>query len=112
MSARDKKKVLNMKEPYEMYCEAECMKPDDKNKNVKHFVEVSIPVDFKPETKVGRIEAELCGEPVVMCDECKKKPDACRLVIAQKVCIKIPVKYSFRAEAGESITDCCGCMGE
>lgn len=101
-----------MKDAYEMYCQPECMKPEDKCKDVRHYVEVSVPVDFRPETRVGKIETELCGEPVVMCDECKKKPDVCKLVIAQKVCIKIPVCYSFKAEVGESKTDCCGCMKE
>ncbi len=100
-----------MKEDYELYGAADCMKPDKMETTVRHFVEVSVPVDFCPEMKVGKIEAELCGDPVVMCDECKKNPDGCRLVIAQKVGIRIPLQVKFCAEPGESITDCCGCMG-
>ena len=102
--------VYNMKDAYEMYAEAACACQDDKDKNVRHYLEISVPVEVRPEVKVGRIEAYPCGEPVVMCDECKKKPETCRLVIAQKICVKVPLKYSFRTEAGESFTDCCGCM--
>ena len=64
--------VYNMKDAYEMYAEAACAGQDDKDKNVRHYLEISVPVEVRPEVKVGRIEAYPCGEPVVMCDECKK----------------------------------------
>lgn len=99
--------VLNMNELYEVYPDYQGGKTDEKEKVAKHNIEIDIPVDIKPDAKVGRVEIELCGEPVVLCDDCKKKPDSCRLVLVQKVRIKIPVKYEFKTKVGESMTDCC-----
>ena len=97
-----------MKDPYDVYSEQCSCEKAEKTKNVKHLMEISVPVDIFPEAEIGRIETEFCGDPVVKCDEISCMPGKCRLVIAQKICVRLPVKYSIKTNVGESITDCCG----
>ena len=99
----------NMYEPYpdrpedEKDCKKEC------KKDVKHYVDINVPVDITPKAEIGRIEAECCSAPEVVCAD-GGKPDECHLIIVQRVCIKIPVKYAFSYKVGKSMTECCkGC---
>ncbi|MBR2176944.1 MAG: hypothetical protein IJ861_08370 [Clostridia bacterium] len=95
-----------MNEPYEVYRDHPGGKPDECEKNAKHYVDICVPIDVKPEAHVGKVEMECCGEPVIMCDD--GKPDnVCRLILEQKICIKIPVRYTFKADVGKTIAECC-----
>lgn len=96
-----------MKNMYEQYPECpEEYTSNESKKMVKHYVDINIPVDVIPKANVGRIEAECCGEPVVVCAD-GGKPDTCHLILIQKVCISIPVKYSFESKSGKGMVECC-----
>lgn len=96
-----------MSDLYDVYPDYPMDKPEECQKFAKHFIDISTPVDVKPEVRVGKIEIECCGDPIVICDKDKKKPDTCNLVFVQKVSIKVPIKYVFKTDVGESRTDCC-----
>lgn len=98
-----------MKDPYEYYPECLYGNENKCDKSVKHFMEINVPVDIMPKAKTGKIESECCGEPKVTCEECPKGCKGCRLVITQKVCIKIPLSYEIEIRPGESKADCGGC---
>ncbi len=97
-----------MKEPYDYYTECQCGKDGECNKSVKHLMEISIPVDIMPKAKTGNIESECCSEPTVICEEGPAGCKGCRLIITQKICVKIPLSYDVEVRPGESMTDCCG----
>lgn len=69
------------------------------------YANVSTPIDITPHVEVGEIETECIGEPDVCCIEkpCEK---ANKILISQKICIKIPIKYDIIACVGESSVDC------
>ncbi len=98
--------VENMSNQYEMYPDVNDCKDDECKKSVKHFIDISVPVDISPKARVGKIDMECCGDPEVICMECGKK-NVCRLVLVQKVSIKIPVTYSFMSKVGEDTVECC-----
>lgn len=69
------------------------------------YANISIPIEVRPKTTTGGITIECCDEPCVECcsNECGNGLD---IVITQKVCIKIPIKYQIESCVGaESI--CC-----
>ena len=84
----------------------DCVDKDECKKLVKHYIDINIPVDVTPKTEVGRIETECCGEPTVICAD-GGKPDSCNFILVQKVCVRIPVKYTFASKVGPGIVDCC-----
>lgn len=98
------KKMKNNYEPYPECPQADC--GDECRKTVKHYLDLNIPVDIVPAAKVGRIETECCGEPVVVCAD-GGKPDCCHLILVQKVCVKIPIRYTFKTDAGGCLVECC-----
>ncbi len=67
--------------------------------------EVSLPVEILPSTFVGDIETDCCGEPKVEC-ECDACGKTCKLVITQRVKIKIPFKVGIKAITGDSTISC------
>ena len=69
------------------------------------YANISIPVEVVPKTKVGEITIECCDEPCIECVGCECK-GGLDLVITQKVCIKIPVKYQIEACAKEESISC------
>lgn len=70
--------------------------------------DVSVPIEIKPDVTVGRIEVECCGEPVVKRGgSCH---NSCDVVISQKICVKIPLKYDVCTKVGDSVVE-CGCPG-
>lgn len=81
---------------------------DNCKKNAHQHADISVPIKLKPEAVLGKIEMECCGEPKF---ECKKESHdkECEIVLIQKVCIKIPVRYKIEASAGKSFIqfDCC-----
>lgn len=97
------------KDMYKDFSECkECKECSDNCKKLaKHYIDINLPVEIKPDANVGKIEMECCGEPEVLCDN---PPSArtCHLMLVQKVCIKIPITYTFKHEVSESMIDCCG----
>ena len=98
-----------MKEAYEYYPECQCGREEGCEKSVKHFMELSIPVDIKPMVKTGSIESECCGEPTVICEGHAGSSEGCRLIITQRLCVKIPLSYGIDVKTGTGLTECCGC---
>ncbi len=96
-----------MNNPYDVYPEYSSDKCDDCKKYSKHFIDITTPVDITPEVRVGDVEIECCGDPIVICDKDRKNCNACHLVFVQKISIKVPIRYDFKADVGESCTDCC-----
>lgn len=93
------------KDPYENFPECDkCGK--DCTKLAKHYMDIKLPVEIKPEANVEKIQMECCGEPEVVCDN-PQSLNTCHLLLVQKVCIKIPIRYTFKHDIGESIVDCC-----
>ncbi len=69
------------------------------------YANISIPIAVTPKARVGEITIECCDEPCIECMNCECK-NGLDLVVTQKVCIKIPVKYQIEACAGEESIDC------
>lgn len=74
----------------------------------RQYADISTPVELKPKTKIGKIKAECCGEPTVVCEEdiCS---NSCDVVITQKIIVTIPIKYEMSACVGTSTIECHGC---
>lgn len=72
------------------------------------YAEVSVPVKVKPFARVGRIETQCCGNPVIT-DHRKGECDCdgvCELEIAQTICVKIPIEYCAMTDIGENKVRC------
>ncbi len=69
------------------------------------YASISIPITVRPKTRTGDITIECCEEPVIECcnGECENGLD---LVVTQKVCIKIPIKYQIESCVGEESISC------
>jgi hypothetical protein len=87
--------------------------PEDCSKTGYEVAEVSVPVEVLPVTKVGEVETDCCGEPHVSC-ECDPCTNTCKIVITQRIKIKIPVKIGIKTFTGESQICCVPghCLGE
>ena len=70
------------------------------------YADISIPIEICPDISIGQIETECCGAPTIVC--CEYNCCYCEVILNQKICIKIPVKYNVTAIAGESCI-CCDC---
>ena len=74
------------------------------------YAEVSVPVKVKPIAKVGKIETQCCGNPIIT-DHMKKDDDCeckgvCELEITQTICVKIPIEYCAITDIGENKVKC------
>ncbi len=69
------------------------------------YANISVPVEVKPKTRVGDITIECCDEPMLECsaNECG---DGLDIVVTQKVCVKIPIRYQIEACVGEESIRC------
>lgn len=76
----------------------------DKECNV--YTSVTMPVEFDPECKVGRIEAMCCGDPEVK-NDCTHEGNL-RVTIKQNLVIKVPVCYDVKVKVGKSQANCRG----
>ncbi len=95
-----------MDKRYEIYPDADCgFKKDECKKTAKQYIDINVPIDIAPDAEIGKIDMECCGEPELICRECGKR-NVCRLELVQKVCIKIPVKYSFTSCVGADTVKC------
>ncbi|MBP3702247.1 MAG: hypothetical protein J6I65_00530 [Lachnospiraceae bacterium] len=69
------------------------------------YADINIPIDLKPNTTIGEIESECCGEPAVHCKE-NTIGNTCEITITQKVRIKIPVTFNVIACVGDEQINC------
>lgn len=69
------------------------------------YANISVPVEVKPKTRAGEVTIECCDEPCIECcaDDCGNGLD---IVITQKVCIKIPIRYQIEACVSEESISC------
>ena len=82
-------------------------KKNECSKLVYQYADISLPMELKPDVKVGKIEMECCGEPDITCKKTDPK-DKCEFVITQKICLKIPVCYKVETCVGKKSV-CCNC---
>ena len=72
------------------------------------FVDISVPIQLKPDATLDKVEIECCGEPTVSCqDNCCQ--NTVEVTITQKVRVKFPIHYTVTACMGESTLDCMDC---
>ncbi len=80
--------------------------PPDKCCNTGFEVaKVSLPIEILPQTFVGDVDVDCFGEPCVTC-ECDPCGSSCRVVITQRIKIKIPYKIGVKAITGCSNIFC------
>ena len=72
----------------------------------RQYADVSLPVELKPKTTIGKIEVKCCGEPTVDCEDdiCS---DVRKIVITQKICVSIPIQYELTARTSDCSIECC-----
>lgn len=63
------------------------------------YTDISIPLEIEPEAKIGEVKVECCGDPSVKMEPVKH--GCYKIVITQKIIIKIPVCYEVKVK-----TDC------
>ena len=83
----------------------ECYSKNTCDNTAYQFANISTPIEICPETDLGMIETECCGEPYI---ECETEPCSAslNLVITQKVKIKIPITVGIRTIEGNSYIQC------
>lgn len=69
------------------------------------YADISTPIEICPDSNLGKIETECCGEPFI---ECEHEPcsSSLNVVITQTVKIKIPITVGIRAIEGTSYIQC------
>ncbi|MBQ8605862.1 MAG: hypothetical protein IJ408_03925 [Clostridia bacterium] len=92
----------------EMYPDKDCPENTAEKegcyKECDFFTGVSLPLEIKPEAKVGDIEVECLGDPEVkkICTEdCSHK-----IVITQNFFVKVPVCYYIKTAVGKCDSIC------
>ncbi len=94
-------------EPIDLRGDCDCSQ-DGCVKAGYRYAEISVPIELKPNTTLGEVVVECCGEPDIDCCEAGNA-DCCEITVTQKVSIKIPVYYQVLACMGDSKIDCdCG----
>lgn len=69
------------------------------------YANISTPIEIRPNVRTGEITIECCEEPFIECCDCDRE-NGLDIVVTQKVCIKIPVKYQIEACVGEESITC------
>lgn len=79
---------------------------DECTREIIQSADVSLPVEIEPDATVGRIQAGCCGDPIVVCthDHCS---DTCKILITQRLSVKIPVTFSVMTCVDDPIIECC-----
>ena len=67
-------------------------------------VDVSVPVEVKPEVAIGKIETKCDGTPTIDCEECCG--EGCVIKITQRICIRVPIQYGVKTSVGEKTISC------
>ncbi len=87
----------------------ETLKQHDCGYQVTHYEDktfnVGVPVDVKPDVKVGRIKTECCGDVQTKC-KCNPDNSECELLIVQKIVVKIPVSLNIDTNVGKALIEC------
>lgn len=83
------------------------------DKTVVQCVDISAPLALYPRATVGTVVVSCQGAPTVTCST-DPGGDACNVLLTQRVCVSIPVRYSVEPVNGEPTIDCncstgCGC---
>lgn len=73
-------------------------------RTVYQYANVSVPIQLMPNTEMGNMTAELCGEPVIECRPCKC--GGFEVTVTQRLSLCIPITYRINACAGEC-SMCC-----
>ncbi|MGN0517895.1 MAG: hypothetical protein ACI4II_04135 [Acutalibacteraceae bacterium] len=85
---------------------SECKCPKDECvKNCYHYADISVPIEMKPNAKLGDVSIECCGEPSVECCE-NKCGYTCEITVKQKISIRIPIRYEVDVNMDESAINC------
>jgi len=68
-------------------------------------VDISLPIELKPDTDIGKIEIHCCGEPRI---ECVNEPcdNGVLIEIRQRAKVIIPVKFNVKAAVKDSSIEC------
>lgn len=77
-------------------------------KNVHELADILLPIKLEPETTIGEIITECCGEPSIICKnncDCHNN-NYCELVITQTIRITIPIEYGVNTYTGKSNIKC------
>ena len=79
---------------------------DEFSTEVTQCADISLPIEIDPSVRVGRIQTDACGDPVVVCshDPCH---DTCRITITQRLCVRIPLTYYVSTCVEDPNTRCC-----
>lgn len=87
-------------------------RPGDCMRECYGFADVSVPVELRPNTVIGSIETECCGDPDITCEH-ESGNGRCCIVLTQRVRIKIPIDVGVSAVTGCSSVSCdiCGADG-
>lgn len=73
------------------------------------YADICIPIDLKPDAALGNVTVECCGEPCLECLE-HSGQNACKVIVTQKVNVRIPIRCQVTACMGESTINCdCKC---
>lgn len=75
-------------------------------KTEKREFDVALPIDVRPDVKVGKIKTECLGTAKTTCC-CNPDNSECELEITQKFCVKIPVCFDIDTKVGKATLDCC-----
>lgn len=72
------------------------------------YADVGVLVKLQPFSKVGRIQSDCCGDPVISCYPCQNcESHSCEFTIMQSLCIHIPIEYGATVDVRESMISCC-----
>lgn len=88
----------------------ECPTPCGCEKVGYQYLDISVPIEVRPNVTVGQIEAECCGEPTVSCRG--SAGNTCEITVTQRINLSLPIRYGITACKGDdkigcSSEDCC-----
>lgn len=99
--------ALCMSNPAPMKQQCECSQ-DNFTKMGCQFMDISVPIQLKPEAALDKVEIECCDKPTVnCCNNCCN--NTIEVVVTQKLRVKFPIHYTVTACMGESTLDCIDC---
>ncbi len=86
----------------------ECSCGDDGcTKTARHYADISVPIELSPNTSLGDVSVECCGEPTVVCRE-NMCNNSCKITVKQKLSVVIPIHYEVDVSMGKSDINCYG----
>ena len=85
----------------------ECPAPCGCEKIGYQYLDISVPIEVRPNVTVGQIEAECCGEPSVCCTE-NSAGNTCEITVTQRISLSLPIRYGITACKGDNKINCAG----